>query len=234
MNKNIMNFIKKNDLISFVGGGGKTTIMFNIAFAASKRGLKVLVTTTTKIFLPEKHCYEKIVLRETIFNDESGKCAGITVFGQNLTSGKIIGTSENDLRKYIENEDFDLILIEADGSRRKSLKAYKEHEPVIPSFSNKVLAVCSLDSIGTTIDERYIYNSKRISHIFGKKYASVITKEDIVKFISSDEGLFENVWKRDKCFVLTKCVNKERRDQFEFIKRKLEEKNLNIEIYENY
>jgi len=234
MNKNIVSSIEKKDVISFVGGGGKTTIMFNIAFAATKLGLKVLVSTTTKIFVPEKHYYEKIVLRETIQSDVIGTLSGITVFGSHISSGKIIGSSEKELRNYIETESFDLVLIESDGSRRKSLKAYKEHEPVVPVFSNKVFAVLSLDSIGVTIDERYIYNSKRVSSILSKKVGSVVTKEDIVNLINSEAGLFEGLYSKEKFLVLTKCVNKERKDQFEFISNKLRSLDDSIKVYMNY
>jgi len=234
MNKDILNSIEKKDVISFVGGGGKTTIMFNVALAASKLGLKVLVSTTTKIFIPESHYYEKIVLRETIQGDMIGRCAGITVFGRRLSKGKIVDTSEKDLKEYMESEDFDLVLIEADGSRRKSLKAYKEYEPLVPRYSNKVFAVISLDSIGVAIDERYIYNSKRISKILSKVEGSVITREDIVDIIKSKDGLFEGLSSKDRYLVLTKCVNKERLDQFEFIRHKLNDFDKNIKVYMNY
>ncbi|MGB3365895.1 MAG: selenium cofactor biosynthesis protein YqeC [Acidaminobacteraceae bacterium] len=234
MNKKIMNSIEKKDVISFVGGGGKTTIMFNIAFAAAKLGLKVLVSTTTKIFIPEKQNYEKIVLRETIHGETIGTHSGITVFGGHINKGKIIATSEKELENYIESQNFDLVLIEADGSRRKSLKAYKDHEPVVPVFSNKVFAVISLDSIGVIIDERYVYNAKKISSILSKNDGDTITKEDIVSLINSKYGLFKGFASKEKYLVLTKCVNKERKDQFEFIKDKLRGLDDSLKVYMNY
>lgn len=234
MNIDIMNSVEKNDVISFVGGGGKTSMMFNIAFAAKKLGLKVLVTTTTKIFVPEKHCYDKIVLRETISRDDMVVTHGITVLGGNVINGKIIALNENELHEFIKKSKFDLVLIEADGSRRKSLKAYKEHEPAVPIYSNKVFAVISLDSIGTNIDERYVYNSKRVSEILSKEYGSIITSEDIINLVESEQGLFEKMQSKSKFLILTKCVNKERKDQFDFIVARLREVDDSIKVFQNY
>lgn len=234
MNKDIMSFVNKKDVICFVGGGGKTTLMFNIAKEAAKVGLRVLVTTTTKIFLPEKNLYDKIVLRETILEDMDGKACNIKVYGKELARGKIIGDSEQRLKDFMDKEEFDLVLIEADGSRRKSIKVYKDHEPVIPSFSNKVIAVASLDIIGSPIDERYVYNSSRFADLVSKKEGDLIGEEDIVKILVSKGGLFENMDSLEKASVLTKCVNMERQSYFTHIYEEINNMKYNIRLYSNY
>lgn len=234
MNKDIMNSIKKNDVVSFVGGGGKTSIMFKIAFEAASQGLKVLVTTTTKIFVPEDHHYEKIVLRETIDSEKMGSCNGITVFGEKSINGKIIASNEDDLKKFIDNGKFDLILIEADGSRRKSIKAYRNNEPVVPRYSNKVFAILSLDCIGKYIEDRYVYNPDRLAKILNKSIASEIRKEDIITLLKSEKGLFENMPLKEKVIILTKAVNKERCDIYKFISHELEKSKFGATSYLNY
>ena len=46
--------IKKGDIITITGAGGKTSLMFSLARELSTLG-RVLVTTTTKIFLSLIH-----------------------------------------------------------------------------------------------------------------------------------------------------------------------------------
>ena len=52
--------LTKKEIISFVGGGGKTTTMFSLAEELKAMGKKVLVTTTTKIFVPNEDQFDKI------------------------------------------------------------------------------------------------------------------------------------------------------------------------------
>jgi len=45
--------IREEDrVISIVGGGGKTSLMFLLAHAFEEKGLRVVSTTTTRILLP--------------------------------------------------------------------------------------------------------------------------------------------------------------------------------------
>jgi probable selenium-dependent hydroxylase accessory protein YqeC len=44
--------LKNGGVISLVGAGGKTALMFRLARELSKDGDRVLTTTTTKIFIP--------------------------------------------------------------------------------------------------------------------------------------------------------------------------------------
>ncbi len=44
--------LKSQGVISIIGAGGKTSLMFSLAKELSKSGKKVLTTTTTKIFMP--------------------------------------------------------------------------------------------------------------------------------------------------------------------------------------
>ncbi len=48
----LINDILRHRIISFVGSGGKTTLMFAVAKKLSQLGKKVIITTSTKIYLP--------------------------------------------------------------------------------------------------------------------------------------------------------------------------------------
>lgn len=53
--------IKKNDVISITGSGGKTSLMFYLANILKKKG-SVLITTSTKIKVPEKDQVDELFL----------------------------------------------------------------------------------------------------------------------------------------------------------------------------
>lgn len=62
----------------------------------------------------------------------------------------------------------DVLLIEADGARKKPFKIPMEWEPVIPDFTDLVIAVCGLDSLGKSIKEA-AYCPRETALFLGKK-----------------------------------------------------------------
>ncbi|ABZ75221.1 conserved hypothetical protein [Shewanella halifaxensis HAW-EB4] len=53
-------------LVALVGGGGKTSTAFRLAQQAKARGMKVLITTTTKMYLPSESLCDTIIDSENL------------------------------------------------------------------------------------------------------------------------------------------------------------------------
>ena len=49
-------FRNPGKVVSIVGGGGKSSLMYHLAKEYNRRGLKTAVMTTTKIYRPETFC----------------------------------------------------------------------------------------------------------------------------------------------------------------------------------
>jgi len=130
--------IQKGDCISIVGAGGKTSLMFALADELTN----AIITTSTKIFDPET---------TNVYIDENPPGKGVFVIGKEIVRGKIIGYKEKHLKSIISG--YDQTLIEADGSKRMSLKGWKENEPNIYSISNKTIGVLDIQVVGrNTVD----------------------------------------------------------------------------------
>lgn len=56
--------LKKEEMISLVGGGGKTTTMYALANDLKFQNKKVLVSTTTAIYFPEKEQIQNVIVSE--------------------------------------------------------------------------------------------------------------------------------------------------------------------------
>jgi probable selenium-dependent hydroxylase accessory protein YqeC len=182
--------LKKKDIISIVGAGGKTTMMFKLA-EELRRGNKILVTTTTKIYMPlkDKHdfiCTDSEMLHKYIGMRENG----IYVLGSGVNQeDKVLGLNEKQLDELAPH--FDYILIEADGSKEKQLKGWSEFEPVVYSKTTKTIGIIDIQSIGIVVSEDKVHRSKMFCEITGAQPGDTVKLEHLVKLIMHPQGLFK-------------------------------------------
>lgn len=182
--------IEKGDIISFTGGGGKTSLIFKIAEELSQKG-KVLITTTTKIYTPIEHQYENLIISSgdsESYNETylKGKNRNIDILGSFIDkeNGKLVGISHGVLQSYLKKYDY--ILIEADGSARKPLKAWNDNEPVTPKYVTKIIGVTNLDALGTLIKDS-VHRKEIFCERFYKNENEIVTLELMKEYLLKDE-----------------------------------------------
>lgn len=183
--ENLIN-IKQGEVISVVGSGGKTSFIYNLANEL-KEG-KVLISTTTKMFFPKENEIDYFFCLDE--NDEVNIRKGRTfIAGKKVSENKISGDVLG-IKKYIS--DFDYILIESDGSKRKPLKGWNDTEPVILSETTKTIGIIPMHIIGEKISEENIHRIEIFNEVCKCKIGDEITPEIIAKIITSPKGLFKN------------------------------------------
>jgi len=79
-------------------------------------------------------------------------------------------------------------LVEADGARRRLLKAPAEYEPVIPSEADRVVIVAGLDAIGRPLNERTVHRPEVAAPLLGVPPGAVVTPEMVAKLIGHPSG----------------------------------------------
>ncbi len=186
----------RKEMVCLVGAGGKTSTMFRLARELSSAGRKVLVTTTTAIYCPERKQYDQILVSEEesldLFDNRTDY--GITVFGRSIShEGKLLGVGPAFLNAIFRKGLFDYILVEGDGSKGRSVKAPAGHEPVIPLYSTKVLGIVGLDCIGKEVGPEYVHRTEIFCSIIGCSTGDIINSDMISKLIAHKEGMFKAV-----------------------------------------
>ena len=168
-------------LISLVGGGGKTTLMYALAREATAQGLRVIVTTTTHIrphpTLPTTDCPELDRLRQLLTRP------GVLLVGRPTQGGKLAGAG--DAASFLSAAD--VVLVEADGSKGLPLKAPAGHEPVIPPRSDAVIAVVGADCVGRPI-EQVCHRPERVCALLESPPQHLVQPKDIVRIVTSPLG----------------------------------------------
>lgn len=201
-NSSIDNLVElKNDsrkIIAFCGAGGKTSSIHAIRDYYLKRNKKVLVTTTTHMFL-EEGCVSDIEEIIKKLDRENYAFAGIPMNSENKIEGCI---NESSLRKDSKAGDSirqrlscngkisslpdddrelaqayaDVTLIEADGARCLPFKVPKPWEPVIPKETTDVVLVMGMDAEGKRICET-CFNPEGVAAALEVSVQTTLTRE---------------------------------------------------------
>lgn len=155
MNQNVtlstaLNLRPRSELMAFVGGGGKTSLLF--ALANTLPGRRIL-TTTTRIFAAQMKLAPEVVFATEDTEKTEGKIGEILDrHGMCLVVGAVEGEKAKGVPpklpgKWLARSDVDFVLAEADGSRMRPIKAPAAHEPVIPNAATVVVPVVGIDAL---------------------------------------------------------------------------------------
>lgn len=217
------------EVVSVVGGGGKTSAMFTLARELSEMGRKVLVTTTTAIMMPEREQYDVFLSLsnegdiDKLFESEAGT---VTVLvGNFIREDKLKGIDEELVDKIYERCYFDNIIVEADGSRMKPIKAPREDEPLLPSVTKKLVGVVGLDSLGKPVDEETVHRGEIFKEVTMSREGDAIDAEIISRLILHKDGLFKGGELMEKYLLLNKADSEELKSEAREIAKLVEGKN---------
>ena len=185
--------------ICLVGGGGKTTVMYELAAAWADCGRKVLVLTSTHILQPA-----------------DGSFAADVPAVQNLWQQwryAVIGTPEPATGKLtappqgLYNElqpQAGVILCEADGSRHHPCKVPAAHEPVLLPDCDMVLAVAGMDALGYSLAQA-CQRPQLAAALLDCSAEKIIDAQMLASLLISEQGAHKNVGARAYYIVLNKC-----------------------------
>lgn len=188
-------------MISFVGGGGKTSTMFYLAEVYSRKGLKTAVMTTTRIRQTDVFCnspeqWEKLWAE--------GRYA---VCGEAADQTKL-RSMEKELVDML-TASADVVLIEADGAGRMPCKAPASHEPVILPECDVVVGVMGLDAAGRPVSE-VCFRKEIVCSRLDCRQEHLLTCEDMAELMTRDDCMKKDVDGRRFFAVYNKCDDEER------------------------
>jgi probable selenium-dependent hydroxylase accessory protein YqeC len=192
--------LQHSHLISLCGAGGKTTLMFCLAREFVAAGERVLVTTTTKIARDEVHGWpsfaaattEQVLEHARILLPDSGRERSGAVIAYSSIGGdgfRLVGLAPELVDELAATGHFDRILVEADGSARKPLKAPAAHEPVIPSATEALVIVAGVNGLGLPLKEDNLFRAEIWSRLSGLALGSPISADSLARSVAHPDGL---------------------------------------------
>jgi probable selenium-dependent hydroxylase accessory protein YqeC len=205
--------IEAREVISIVGAGGKTTLMFRLAKELSLGGKKVVTTTTTKILEPASgetgslfvdSCEERI---KDFVNGHLGRYDHITIACERLESGKLKGVSPSLVDELFLSQGVGVVIIEADGAAGRPVKAPREHEPVIPTSTTLMVAMLGVDGLGMKLSEEKVFRPERVSKITGVPMGERLTDEAMAILATHPEGILKGAPSSSRVVVFLNKVD---------------------------
>lgn len=189
--------IDRGRVITLVGAGGKTTVMYALGREAVKRGLRVVITTTTKIYAPADEKGSAVILDPgpeivpavcKALKKHPLVVAGAVINCEN----KVIGINRSIVPGLLFT-GADIVVVEADGSAGRPFKAPGEGEPVIPGESWLVVPVVGIDCIGRPVDAENTHRPEKISELTGVGPGEAVTPSVVAGVLLHPRGYCKDV-----------------------------------------
>jgi len=182
--------------IALVGGGGKTTLMFQLA---RDFGKKVICTTSTHLALDQLGAADKhfiITAPADLPGPDVDFPGDVLLFtGPQVETNRMGSPSPallEDLAGLADSWDCPLI-IESDGARKLPIKAPAEHEPPIPGFVNVVITVIGLSGLGKPLRGDWVHRPELYSKLVDLPLGETLESHHLVKGLISPEGGVKNI-----------------------------------------
>ena len=189
----------KKHNICLVGGGGKTTVIYELAAMWAACGRRVLVLTSTHILHPADGSFAADAAAvHSLWQQERYAVIGTP----EPATGKLTAPPQ-DLYEALQLQT-DVILCEADGSKHHPCKAPAAHEPVILPDSDIVLAVAGMDALGNSLQQA-CQRPQPAAELLGCSAEKIIDAQMLAALLLSEQGARKNVGKRTFYIVLNKC-----------------------------
>jgi len=186
---------QRKEVVALVGGGGKTLVMFRLARELTAHGLRVVTTTTTRIFVTQMAAAP----HHLIAQDEDALLAHLPqtlqqhghvliVGGIDVAQNKAYGIEPTLVERIVVLPSVDAVIIEADGARMKPFKAPAQHEPVIPSCTTLVVPMAGIEAVGRPLDAASVHRPERIAALTGGAMGDPVTPEMVAMVLAHPEG----------------------------------------------
>jgi probable selenium-dependent hydroxylase accessory protein YqeC len=191
------------ELVAIVGGGGKSSLMFELAERLPGRGV---MTTTTRIFSEQMSgAAEVCTLADADWRARlDGFESGLLVVGR-VDGERAVGVPPELPAEMLAHPRVSWVVVEADGSRMLPVKAPGPHEPVIPAGTTLLVPVVGIDALSKPIAE-IAHRPERVSAVAGLSVEDTLTPAALARLITSPEGGLKGAASAGRAAVLINKV----------------------------
>ncbi len=181
----------RGEVVAFVGAGGKTTALFQLARELLAQGQRTVATTTTHMRPPPFDEWP-LVLTEGPRAWQAAAAQALAeerrvfIAARQDPDGKLAGIPPAEVAALTGLGD--TVLVEADGARGRCLKAPAAHEPAIPSSATMVVPVIGLQALGWPLGSPVVHRPERLAALLDLAPDAPVSEETLVRLLLHPEG----------------------------------------------
>ena len=155
----------------------------------------VLITTTTHLGAWQIPLADTHIVAHQISDVAEREFQGVTLISGSIQDDRVMNIGD-DILSWLHATTQKLnitLLIEADGSHQKALKAPNEHEPVIPEFVDTVILMAGLSGLGKPLNAEYTHRPEVFAALSGLPLNEIITPEALTRVLTHPNGGLKNI-----------------------------------------
>ncbi|MEA3336800.1 MAG: selenium cofactor biosynthesis protein YqeC [Chloroflexota bacterium] len=204
-------------VIALIGAGGKSTLLFRLGNELAQAGYQTLLSTTTKLGAHQVDdaaftllASDPQLLARELPTSLRGYRQVLALSGE-APGGKVLGLPPEIICQLLGLADVQAVVVEADGSRRRPIKAPADHEPVVSACTNHMLTVAGMAGIGKPLSADWVHRPALVASLTGLSMGEPLTPEAVAALLTHPRGGAKGGPEQARKFLylnLTSSVNK--------------------------
>ncbi|MBN1955315.1 MAG: putative selenium-dependent hydroxylase accessory protein YqeC [Anaerolineae bacterium] len=211
--------LESGELVALIGAGGKTTAAWQLLRSLVASGERVVFTTTTYIFEPQKaplllnpwpepaNIVQSLLIESPALflaatRAEKGNPQQAARSPYPALPARLKGLDPHILTELARRVPGATWLVEADNAQGRPLKAPAEDEPAMPPGADRIIVVASLEALGRRIEEQAVQHPDIAAAILGTPLGTPITPELMITLLSHPAGGLKRVPKQAAVIAL--------------------------------
>jgi molybdenum cofactor cytidylyltransferase len=173
-------------IVGVYGAGGKSMLLNRLARELTAKGSKVILSTTTKIYIPDEVPTITAQDLDEAFHLLAGhlRYHPVVALGKSiLPGGKLQGIDPSWIRPLFAQGVAPYILVEADGASGKPIKGYASYEPVLPDAAHLVVPVLGMDAVGACLNGDMAHRPELLASRLGMEPGDILSENLIVCYL---------------------------------------------------
>lgn len=205
-------------VVALVGGGGKTTTLFRLARESAREGRRVLATTTARMKMEELADVRDILIWDERdptggtwhrCRDEGSSAVWIEALlagtaappptipaaflGRSVMRDKLLGLPPEYLGGLLDRLKWDVVVVEADGARGRSVKGHRLGEPILPLCATHVVVVIGADGLESPVNEQHCHRPEVIQDLLGMNWGERLSPARLADLLCHPRGLLAKI-----------------------------------------